>query len=213
MASDELVIDLDAAEESLSDDDSIAEGQRILTSYESNDVAIPADFLTTQPADAKPVTIKPIDWESSPLPHNSGRYAVVLDNVLSPSECDKLLQLAEASVPPSAKELRGSGSGAAGTTSARPWRPALVNVGHGYEALYKDYRNSDRIIWDEQTVVDRLWARCLQAPGVAETLGGVIQNNPKILGHHGEEQKWKFRRLNQRMRFLRYGPGQFFRRK
>lgn len=189
-------------EHSSSSEEEIKPGVTVKTTYENAPVEIPADFLTTSPPDAQPMTISAINWASSVLPENAGRYAVVLDNVLSASECAELLQLAEASVPESKR----------GTSGARFWRPALVNVGNGFEAFHPNYRNSDRIIWDNQEIVDRLWDRCLLAPGLKERLA-VIENEESILGpiRKGGRQRWNFRRLNDRMRFLKYGPGQFFR--
>jgi len=187
-----------------SDSDSPVAGIPVLTKYEFADVPIPSDFLSTPlPPDATPVTIRQIDWSKTPLPQNKGAYAVVLDNVLSPSECETLLDMVEQSVP---ADRRGKGG-------SRFWRPALVNVGNGFEVLHPEYRNSDRIIWDQQEVVDRLWRRCLLAPGLEEKLR-VVENDVDILGapRPGREmkQRWEYRRVNKRMRFLKYGPGQFF---
>jgi hypothetical protein len=171
----------------------------VATTYESADVAIPPSFLVDEPTDARgPVTSRVINWEETPLPEHAsrdgGRYAVILDNVLSPSECDTLLRLTESSVP------LQDGDG-------EPWKPALVNVGYGREVLMSEYRNSDRIIWDTQEVMDRLWARCARAPGVLDALATVEDTSfdgPKT---------WEFARFNQRGRFLKYTGGQFFRRK
>lgn len=176
-----------------------------LTSYASKDVQIPADFLTKTPRDSQPITASQIEWKNSVLPENGDRYAVVLDNVISKSECEILLGLAEASVP-DAEE--------GGEAERQSWKPALVNIGGGYEILEANYRNSDRIIWDQQEVVNRLWERCLQAPGIKERLS-VIETDETILGpvrKRAGGQRWELRMLNKRMRFLKYGPGQFFRR-
>ncbi|KAI8654845.1 P4Hc domain-containing protein [Fusarium keratoplasticum] len=156
--------------------------------YTSSDVVIPDSFLTTPPA--APITSHHIDFASSPLPQYEGHTALILDNVLSPQECRELLSLAEASVP------RPEGSSA--------WRPALVNLGAGWEAPAPGYRESDRIIWDQQTIVDRLWERCAQAEGLRELLA-VIPPDPYMRGG-----KWKFSRFNERMRYLKYTPGQYF---
>lgn len=192
----------------------IPEGEPVQVEYTSNDVVIPANFLslTAPPPDAEPVTLKPIDWTTTTLPEYDGRYAVVLDNVVSPSECRELLALAEASA-----DMTGVAPGV-----QNPWRPAMVAAGAGYEVLHSSYRNSDRIVWDRQEVVDRLWARCLQGE-VGETLMeklAVLENDDKVVGliRGGKNwkvmnQRWEMRRLNKRMRFLKYGPGQFFKRK
>jgi hypothetical protein len=179
----------------------IEPGKAFKTNYASNDVPIPADFLTTAPSDAQPLTIEQIDFSGTVLPEYAGCYAVVLDNVISPSECETLVKLAEASVPVSERGEKDE------------WQPALVNIGAGFEVLSPEYRNSDRIIWDQQTVVDRLWERCVAAPGLKEKLD-VVEQDVVVLGpsRSGRVQRWEFRRLNDRMRFLRYGKGQFFKR-
>ena len=105
-----------------------------ITSYESKELEIPEDYLVSEPYDAKPILFTPIDFSKTTLPEYHGGYAVILDNVLSPSECTKLIQLAESSVLD--KDRAGDS----------PWQPALVNIGFGMEVLQKDYRNSDRII-------------------------------------------------------------------
>jgi len=194
--------------EKLSDENEVPEGVPQLTKYEFNDVPIPTNFLTEDlPFDAQPITIAPIDWAESVLPEYEGLYAVVLDNVLSPSECSELLRLAQASVP---KANRGA-------SGLRFWSPALVNMGGGYEVRDSKYRHSDRIIWDQQEVVDRLWNRCLNAPGLREQLT-VIEDDENVLGTvcgdiDGEKvgERWEFRQVNRRMRFLKYTKGQFFR--
>ncbi|KAI1477487.1 hypothetical protein F4774DRAFT_198102 [Daldinia eschscholtzii] len=164
----------------------------VKTSYQSNDIPIPDDFLRTEPHDAQPITFKQIDFAETVLTEFKGLYAVVLDHVISPSECAKLVEMAEASVhPKSRNKMNGS-----------PWAPALVNVGSGYEAEVLDYRNSDRIIWDQQDIVDRLWARLEQVPQIKETLLTAEQPKGTV---------WDFQRLNKRMRFLKYSQGQYFR--
>lgn len=193
----------------------IPEGQPVQMHYASRDVAIPEGFLSlaAPPPDAKPVTISPVDWASSPLPEYNGLFAVVLENVLSPSECQTLIDLAESSADVS--EMNSTGD-------HNPWKPAMVNAGSGFEVLDSGYRNSDRIVWDQQEVVDRIWQRCLQGEAAEalkkrldlidgdEQLGAFRRRGPKWTV---EKQRWEFRRLNQRMRFLKYGAGQFFRRK
>jgi hypothetical protein len=183
----------------------------IQTNYISAPVPLPPSFLssTTLPPDARPITATPIPWPSTPLPEYAGLYAVVLDHVLSPSECAALLALAEASVPapgePGSELRRGPDD---------PWGPALVNVGRGFEVLEQGYRNGDRIVWDCQEVVDRLWARCLAAgPGFRERFAEVGGAEKDVTGRvEAEGARWVFVRVNERMRFLRYGKGGFFRR-
>jgi hypothetical protein len=179
----------------------------IKTSYLSNPVPLPETFLQgPPPPDARPITVTPIDWKSAKIPEYDGLYAVVLDHVLSPSECAELVRLAEASVPVDG-QLRNGADDA--------WGPALVNVGAGFEVLEPGYRNGDRIVWDQQEVVDRVWKRIEGAEGMGERFGVGGADEEKIVGtrtRRGGEGEWRFLRVNNRMRFLRYGKGGFFRR-
>ncbi|KAI0907595.1 oxidoreductase domain-containing protein [Ustulina deusta] len=163
--------------------------------YRSNDLTIPDDFLKAVPADAQPVTHDPIDFEHSVLPEFDGCYAVVLDHVLSPSECVQLRQLAEASVMDEDKQ------------DGSPWRSALVNIGGGYEVEIPDYRKSDRIIWDNQEIVDRLWARMVALPEIAEKLSTAPEHS---IDTSAQNLRYEFYRVNKRLRFLKYSPGEFF---
>ncbi|KAK5992171.1 hypothetical protein PT974_05571 [Cladobotryum mycophilum] len=158
------------------------------TSYTSNPVDLPDSFLKGPPA--KPITFTPVPFATSQVKEFAGRTAFMLDNVLSLEECNQLIALAEESSPVQPGES--------------PWKPALVSLGPGLEAAAPDYRNSDRIIWDRQDVVDRLWERCIQAEGVEKTLANVP--NSKFI----KRGRWQFRCLNERMRFLKYTPGMFF---
>ncbi|XWW97742.1 hypothetical protein V2A60_005729 [Cordyceps javanica] len=172
------------------------------THYTSKPVDVPASFLQTAPE--TPITFRHIPFAESPLPEYAGCFAVVVDNVLAPWECAELLRLAEASVPDAAEGGRASS----------PWRPALVNMGGGFEAAVADYRNSDRIIWDCQTVVDRIWRRCLLARdggGGGESMAALLSRTPEDQRRRQEGGgDWTFERLNERMRFLKYTKGQFF---
>ncbi|KAL9089562.1 MAG: hypothetical protein Q9159_002440 [Coniocarpon cinnabarinum] len=176
--------------------------QPIHTSYTSRHVDIPADFLTTAAPDSKPITANRIDFSKTPLPQYADSYAVILDNVLSQSECRRLIELAELSAPDQDK----------------PWQPALVNMGQNYEVRLDDYRNSDRIIWDCPTLVDRIIERCFAADDgkIGEDLKEVSKargNAESVIGERAaKKQTWTFTRGNERMRFLKYEKGGFFNR-
>ncbi|KAI1112316.1 oxidoreductase domain-containing protein [Nemania sp. NC0429] len=172
-------------------------GAPVKTIYRSNAVAIPDDFLRRDPADAQPITHQTIDFAASVLPEYAGLYAAILDHVLSPSECAQIIQLAEDSVMEQDREADGS-----------PWRPALVNVGGGYEVEIPDYRKSGRIIWDSQEIVDRLWGRLAALPEIRESLSTLP---PSAVDASVDPTKYEFYRVNKRLRFLKYTPGEFFR--
>jgi hypothetical protein len=159
-------------------------------------VDIPSTFLGG-PSPA-PIVAKDVPFKTSDVPEYNGSVAVILDNVISPEECKQLIALAEDSVP------RTEDEDAAADFSA--WKPAMVSSGVGTEFMDQSYRNSDRIVWDEQTIVDRLWERCMDVPQVKEAIARVNKINGRPDG------KWVFHEPNKRMRFLKYSKGQFFKR-
>lgn len=169
----------------------------VKTSYTCNTVDIPPSFLLERADDSQAITATRVDFDKEGFPEYAGRYAVLLENVLSPSECKHLLKLAEDS--------------AIADDRGRLWRPAMLNIGGNFEVAAPDTRNNDRIIWDSQQMIDRIWDRCLQAQGLKEDLL-VIDSNPLVLGEAAAARgdRWRFTRPNERMRFLRYRDGQFF---
>ncbi|KAG8831115.1 hypothetical protein FRC17_003643 [Serendipita sp. 399] len=205
--------------------------QYIQADYTSNPVDFPADFLVASPPDAKPILTYPINFRETLLPEYGTSFALVLDHVLSPSECRQLIEYAEMSAMPveKAEEEKEVRSGTVGSSlqegtkkdaSDRGWQPALVNAGGKGEVLRKEYRDSDRIIWDCQEIVDRIWERCLtggEEEFVRERLNVIMDERWPFLVRGSEDDddrnggpKWRMSRLNERMRFLRYGEGQYF---
>jgi hypothetical protein len=183
-----------------------APGQ-ISTDYTSRPVPLPADFLGH--ATEQPIKATKIDFATSPLPEYANHYAIILENVLSPTECSELLRLAELSAGADAEPEAPDRS----TSNNQLWRPALLS-----EDFVPDYRNSDRIIWDHAEVMRRLWERCLPA----QVADGVTLRDELAVLHGrrspgtiavGASQRWRLSRLNERMRFLRYVPGHYFKRK
>lgn len=159
------------------------------TEYKSKLIDIPDAFLAGPPP--KDLIINHVPFKTSAVPEYADCIALTLDNVLTPEECLELRQFAEASVP---------------TTDAAqsPWRPAMLNVGAGIEVTATDIRNSGRIVWDQREVADRIWKRCLFADGLERLLSTTPEDHLLVSG------KWEFDRANERMRFLKYTPGQFF---
>lgn len=185
----------------------------VKTSYTSRIVKIPPSFLKDPPT--LPISVAHVDFPNGNLPEYEGLYAVVLDGVLTSSECNELLGLCEESVDDSSipnDSPTDSGRDDRGKAAAL-WRPAMVNAGPGREVMLQDYRHCDRIIWDDREMVKRIWDRCALAEGVQEQLARIGgKDSAKVQGFGMEEGgfKWKFVRLNERMRFLRYGKGMFF---
>lgn len=173
-----------------------APGNLVPTTYTSNDIKVP-DLFLTQPPEHKP-TVHPVPFAAQNLPEYEPLVAFTIDNVLSKDECRQLIQLAEDSVP--MEDGKPS-----------PWVEAKIGMGFGnLESYAPNYRKSDRIIWDQQVVADRILDRCMLAEGVREKLAVVDGPSP---GLKKQEGMWELRRLNERLRFLRYSPDQFFKRK
>lgn len=147
---------------------------------------LPPDFLSGS-AD---ISLNRIDFSKTRLQDYKGYYAVVLDNVLSPDECQLLVKAAEAQ------------------TNAT-WEPAMVNAGCDRQVLSLMVRNCGRIMWDSADVAAKIWRRVegsLPELQMLEGWANVMGNGPVRKG-----EKWRVARLNERMRFLKYGAGQYFR--
>jgi hypothetical protein len=151
---------------------------------------LPDGFLSTPSPDLK---VTRIDFSRTEIPEYKNFYAVVLDNVLTHDECRTLLQAAEATVP------------------EQGWERAMVNIGMGQQAMYTDVRNCGRIIWDSRDVVGRLWNRIKGVPEVQSI--SRLEHRPHITGNGPDKRNeiWLATRPNERMRFLKYVGGEYFR--
>ncbi|RHY72010.1 hypothetical protein DYB30_007648 [Aphanomyces astaci] len=76
-------------------------------------------------------------------------------------------------------------------SEASGYEPALLNVGYGRQVLRPDVRNNDRCIIDDVATASIVWDR------VRPHLPSTFQGKP-VVG------------VNERLRFLRYYPGQQF---
>lgn len=137
------------------------------------------------------ITVTRIDFSQTKLPEYKDFYAVILDNVLTPAECSALVAAAEA--------------------THGPWERALVNIGGGFQTLMTETRSCGRIIWDSREMVEKLWKRC--EPHLQDIV--TLDRRPFVTGYGPTKRNevWKCTRLNERMRFLKYVGGEYFRRK
>ena len=87
----------------------------------------------------------------------------------------------------------------------------MVNIGGGRQALYTDVRSCGRIIWDSPDMCSRVWKRIEEVPEVQQILR--LQAVPKVFGNGPAKrgEVWRFTRPNERMRFLKYVGGEYFR--
>jgi len=131
---------------------------------------------------------------SPPIPAYANSFAAVIDNILTEAECNELIRLAEAStVPPN-------------DTAATPtWERAMINAGNGKQTLATDTRNCGRIMLDSFDLADKLLSRMM--PFLQEL--GIDREENKPFVKRGKV--YKLSRLNERLRFLRYEGGEYFR--
>ena len=134
-----------------------------------------------------------INWLKTDVPEyaKTNTLAILIHNMLSQAECVAMLSAAEASAP-------------------RSWEPALVNVGRGREAFHPDTRHCDRIIWDNPEVTAALMERIL--PYLPENIISLHERASVTgLGPVKRKEKWRISKMNERMRFLKYTSGMYFR--
>ena len=136
------------------------------------------------------ISYQKVDFTKTTIPEYNGLNAFIIEDALSKSECATLIQAAE-------------------STNNGVWEPAMVNVGMGQQELIPDVRDCGRIILDSQAIADLIWShvKALMLPHME-----FLTNAPKItgLGPAKRGETFQMTRPNERMRFLKYGAGQYF---
>jgi hypothetical protein len=159
---------------------------------------IPDNFLRGESANA---SLRQVDFMATtpPMPAYKGYFAAIVDNFMTESECKALLRLAEAS------------TASDNPTSAAIWEQAMINAGNGRQVMSVDTRKSGRIIWDSPEMASRLLDRLM--PFLRECRIGEIDSQPHItgLGPAKRREVYQLSGLNERIRFLRYEGGDYFR--
>ena len=85
-------------------------------------------------------------------------------------------------------------------TEAQGYEKALVNVGGGRQMAIDDVRKSGRCMIDAPEAAELLWKR------VAPLLPAEKGREPR----HYPQSGWRAVGLNERLRFLKYAPGDYF---
>jgi len=147
----------------------------------------------TQGNSASDVINAPVfDWSATPLERDyGGCYLKVLDDFFTSEECAALIALAE---------------------SDQEWKQAAVHYGLEAHENYinTEYRNSERILRFDHDVAEKLYQRLL--PYIQELVEikagdkweGIVARPGSVSG------TWTLVGLNERLSFLRYGPGHYF---
>ncbi|KAL4885535.1 hypothetical protein BJY04DRAFT_135632 [Aspergillus karnatakaensis] len=130
-----------------------------------------------------------------PLPEYKRWFAAIIDNAFTETECKELLRLAEAS--------------ASSDNKSDAWEPALINVGNGKQKLSTESRKCSRIIFDTPELAGKIQARLL--PFLQEMGIDRLENRPLVTGLRGRNRTYQITGLNERLRFLKYVGGEYFR--
>ncbi|KAJ7637052.1 hypothetical protein FB45DRAFT_829370 [Roridomyces roridus] len=126
----------------------------------------------------------PVDFTAAELPEYDGCYALILDSLFSRAEVSGFLAEAEAS---------------------SPWEVAQINGGGNYQFTDTSYRNSQRIIYDSFELSAKIFDKI--RPHLSD-----IEEIEEVTNVRGKKimQRWRMVRMNERLRFLRYPEGGFF---
>lgn len=132
-----------------------------------------------------------VDFEQLGLPEYKGAFAMLIHDLLTPAECQQLLAAAE-------------------TAADDKWDDAMINVGGGRQVLMTEYRTCGRILWDSPELVQPILKRI--SPHLPDNIVS-LQNSAAITGAGPARRKetWRLTRLNERLRFLKYTRGMYFR--
>ncbi|KAL4867345.1 hypothetical protein BDV12DRAFT_121421 [Aspergillus spectabilis] len=154
------------------------------------------NFLPPQPPANAHCQIIDFATTDPPIPEYKRYLAAVIDNALTEAECKELLRLAEAST-------------AGNNSNTETWGRALINMGNGQQKLSTDSRNCGRIIYDTPELAGKLYARLL--PFLHELGIDRLENRPLATGLAGRNRTYQATRFNERLRFLKYVGGEYFR--
>ncbi|KAG9031164.1 hypothetical protein FS837_003088 [Tulasnella sp. UAMH 9824] len=158
----------------------------------------PSSASSGQPA---PVVVHKVDWEEVGLPENKGKVAFIIDNALTPEDCQKLLKAGEDSAP---------------------WSAAAIHGGPGDQAgvVIEDYRKSSRILLDNFELADFILGKlkphmpkeALEAPESKRWQWGQDgrQGGKRLKNIFKKTNPIQLTRLNERLRYLKYVEGDFF---
>jgi len=152
----------------------------------------PVYSVAEPPKDTKEVGIQKLDFEAFGLPEYKDKYALVLDNVFSPEDCRKLYSVTGGSL----EDYSGN------------WEAAQINAGGDKQYLDTSYRNSGRILVDTFDMAE--WIHEKIYPYLTEI--HQLDNASRHFVPMKEEATARARLygLNERLRFLKYEPGSFF---
>ena len=142
------------------------------------------------------VYVQCIDFKSVGLPEYRDTYAIVIDNLFTEEDCRKLFSI-----------TAGSFDNFSGN-----WVEAEIDAGGGKQYLDTTFRKSSRIMVDDHSTASWIFEKL--HPYLRDiqhcTFDG-LQFRPSTEKPKSEDKLTaKLLRLNERLRFLKYEPGSFF---
>ncbi|KAG8915479.1 hypothetical protein FRC00_003928 [Tulasnella sp. 408] len=162
---------------------------------------LPEPPAAPSPGQPAPVVVHKIDWEELGLRENKGKVAFIIDNALTPEDCQKLLKAAEDSAPWTAAAIHGGPKDQEGV-------------------VIEDYRKSSRILLDNFELADFILGKlkphmpkeALEAPESKRWQWGREgpQGGNKLKNIFKKTNPIQLTRLNERLRYLKYVEGDFF---
>ncbi|KAF7300541.1 P4Hc domain-containing protein [Mycena chlorophos] len=160
-----------------------------------SDGRIDIDMSDDENSELRPVSAGRIDFKAAKLPEYKNCYAIVLDSLYSRDEAVAILD--------------------APAKAGQNWDIARVNAGT-YEFTDTTYRNGERIIHDSFELSERIFERIRPHLKEIEEIEEdvVVRMKDRKDGSYKRvraKQKWRMVRMNERLRFLRYPVGGFFR--
>jgi hypothetical protein len=161
----------------------------------------PNHVVPEPPADGRPFC-REINFMAYDLPEYEDRFAIVIDNVFSEEECLELLESTGASINDDGPH-------------SRAWEVAQLG-GSPQAKQYTDtsYRNSGRILSDDEStagwILEKLRPYLTDIEKLDHCDEHEIFAKSRVKVLPGERGNAKLSKLNERLRFLRYQPGQYF---
>lgn len=155
-------------------------------------LSLPTNFLE----DTVPnLTASRVHFEPNTTPESREPYISIVDNVLTLDECSTLIDAIRA-------------------RSETAWETIVGNDNGDGQGFLTDNRKCRRIMWDSPELAAKVWNRMNCAVPEVQRLSQwpEVTGPPESMSGGGEREVWRMVRLNERMRFMRYSRGEFFKR-
>ncbi|KAK2462161.1 hypothetical protein APHAL10511_005820 [Amanita phalloides] len=132
------------------------------------------------------------------------RYVKIVDHVFTPEECRALVRFAETGI----FDLDDHTERPQGENA---WEQAAVHFGMQEHQKLVDtsYRNSERILKFDEAVAKWVYERVKPYVGELDEIGPGSEWE-RVVGRADSQEMWRLVGVNERLSFLRYGPGHFF---